>query len=122
MEKTFFHVVFKTHKSRGVLQDQKVLSFLFSVFDQTATKEGFKLLNCKILPDQVHLFMSCASKHHIDYFVRVMKESSTEEFFKHFKIDRSRFSKLWGGSYLVEEIKESDLVRIINRVEKKVYA
>jgi len=120
MEKTFFHAVFKTYKSRGVLQDQKVLSFLFSVFDKTASREGFKLLNCKILSDQVHLFMSCDSRHHVDYFIRVMKEASSDEFYRHFKIDRLRFPKLWGGSYFVEEIKESDLLRIINRVEKKV--
>jgi REP element-mobilizing transposase RayT len=102
--KVFYHYVFKTYKSRSILIDKDVVSFLYKTFYQIAKLKGFKIISCNILADHIHCLVEFKKSHRVDYIMRIIKGTASRLFFEKYDTNRYVYRKLWGRSYYAEKI------------------
>ncbi|MFV0331582.1 MAG: IS200/IS605 family transposase [Dysgonomonas sp.] len=93
-----YHVVFCPKYRRKVLNngvDERLKVILHDAADETGTE----ILEMEIMPDHVHLLVSCDPQYGINKLIKAMKSRSSNLLRKEFPSLKRRIPSLWTNSY-----------------------
>lgn len=97
-----YHIVFCPKYRKSVLKGT-VKSFLEECIETVADARGFKILEKKVMPNHVHLFISAPPQYSPTAIVKILKGVTSLRLFKRFpELKRELWrGKFWSPSYYV---------------------
>lgn len=95
-----YHVVFCPKYRRKILTDGKDIK-LKEIFIEPAEKHGFEILQMEVMPDHVHLLISCNPRYGIMECIKNLKYESAHILLKEFPDIRHRIPSMWTRSVFV---------------------
>lgn len=91
-----YHIVFIPKYRYRVLEDEKVRTFVQTVFEQICAWKEIEIIEGALRPDHVHLYLSIPPKHSIADVVKWLKGKSASRAFQQFP---ELYQRYWGGHF-----------------------
>ncbi len=113
-----YHVVWCTKYRRKVLGSE-VETRLKEILEQVCVDCGAELLEVEIMPDHVHLLVSCDPTFGIKRLVGVMKGRSSRFLRQEFPVLKSRLPTLWTHSCFIATVGGAPLAIIKAYIESQ---
>ena len=89
-----FHVVFCPKYRRRILKDG-LDDFVCTTFLELAEKYHFDILEMEVMPDHVHLLVSCNPRYGIMDCIKVLKRYSTQPMYRFDPTLKHRLPTIW---------------------------
>ena len=108
-----YHLVWCVKYRQQVLVGE-IEDFAKKEFSDIAEELGFTIDAMELMPDHVHLLVSCTPQHYIPTLIKILKGNSARHLFmRHPEVKK----RLWGGhlwnpSYFVATVSENTLVQV----------
>lgn len=98
-----YHFVWCPKYRKPILEDQRVKEFLEDQIRTIAETKGYSILELKIMPDHIHLFISASPFEAPTSIIKVFKGVTALRLFKKFPELKTEYwkGKLWSPSYYV---------------------
>lgn len=105
-----YHLVFLPKYRYHVLKDDVLRQFVRTVFEQVCEWKDVTLIEGKLRPDHVHLYLSIPPKYSVSDVAKWLKEKSATRAFKQFPHLLNRYwgGHFWARGYFVSTIGISD--------------
>lgn len=119
--KNQFHVIFCPKYRRKVLVDG-IDERLKEILPEEATKLQAEILSLEVMPDHVHLFLTCDPRLLLHRIIKQLKGASARRLRMEFPELKSRLPCLWTRSYFcctVGHISEATIRRYIEMQKDK---
>ncbi len=95
-----FHVVFSPKYRRSVLKDG-VDSRFKQIAKAVCAAKGADLIEMEVMPDHVHLLVSCDPQFRVHLLVKAIKGTSSKLLREEFPWLKGRIPSLWTNAYFV---------------------
>jgi len=107
-----YHIVFIPKYRYQVLDNEKVRQFIQTVFEQICQWKDIEIIEGKLRPDHVHLYLSIPPKYSISDVIKWLKGKSASRAFQQFP---ELYTRYWGGhfwakGYFVSTVGISDTI------------
>jgi putative transposase len=112
-----YHYIFNTYSGINILDDMKIRNFLLKIFNDIAKNKGFKIIECEILEDHVHMLTDQPYSISPSSAMKYIKGISARYLFKEYPTNRSDIRKLWARSYNFRKITEKQKEKVINYIK-----
>ena len=117
-----YHIVWCPKYRRGVLIEDRA-KFLELILNNISAERGWEILELKVMPDHIHLFLSAPPKFAPTDIIQYLKGRSSREMFLQFPLLKQVLwgGKLWSPSYYVGtagHVSEETIRRYIQEQEK----
>jgi len=99
-----YHYTFRTYKGKALLDDKELRDFLKGAFHEVATEKGFKVVECEILCDHVHVLIEQGYALSTSLVMKFLKGVSSRRLFQKYPTNRYDIRKLWGRSFHARKI------------------
>jgi putative transposase len=100
----FYHYTFRTYKGKPLLEDEELRGFLKGTFHEVADEKGFKVVECEILCDHVHVLIEQGYALSTSLVMKYLKGVSSRRLFQKYPTNRYDIRKLWGRSFHARKI------------------
>lgn len=94
-----YHIVFCPKRRKAVLVDD-IAKDLFTKLHEISDKNGFIIHECEVMPDHVHLFISCKPTTPPHKIVKELK-GGTSKFLRETYPQLTRLPCMWSRSYYI---------------------
>lgn len=113
-----YHVVFCPKYRKQVLKDE-VKTRLKELFEQKAAEMNVNIIEIEIMPDHVHMLLSCDPQYGIHRVVKQLKGNSSKHLRAEFKHIKSSMPSMWTNSYFVATTGGANLETIKQYIENQ---
>jgi putative transposase len=98
-----YHIVWCPKYRKPILEDKRVKEFLEDQMHTIAETKDYEMLELKVMPDHVHLFISAPPFEAPTAIVKIFKGVTALRLFKKFPELKNKFwkGKLWSPSYYI---------------------
>jgi len=115
-----YHLVWCPKRRKKVLVN-KIVKRLKEIFNQVAKEKDIDILTLEVMPDHLHLFVSCQPQMTIHKLVKAFKGRSSNILRKEFP-ELLKLPSLWTNSYFVStagNISDKTIQKYIENQSKK---
>jgi len=115
-----YHLVWCPKRRKKVLVN-KIVKRLKEIFNQVAKEKDIDILSLEVMPDHLHLFVSCQPQMTIHKLVKAFKGRSSNILRKEFP-ELLKLPSLWTNSYFVStagNISDKTIQKYIENQSKK---
>ena len=98
-----YHVIFCPKYRRKILKDGKDIR-LKELFLETAEKHDFEIIDMEVMPDHVHLLISCNPRYGIIDCIKNLKYESARALYQEFPDIKRRLPCMWTRSSFVATV------------------
>ena len=88
----------------NLLEDEEIRGFLMKIFRDIAENNGFKILECEILSDHVHMLIDQPYTLSTSLVMKYIKGGSARHLFQKYPSNRYDVRKLWARSFNCRKI------------------
>ena len=113
-----YHYTFNAYLGINILEDKEIRAFLFETFNKIADSKGFRIVECEILADHVHMLIDQPYCISTSSAMKYIKGASARYLFKKFPANRFDIRKLWSRSFHCRKISEKQKERQKGRNNK----
>lgn len=99
-----YHYTFKTYMGKPLLEDKELREFLNGTFHEIGKEKGFKVVECEILCDHVHVLIEQSYMASTSAVMKYLKGVSSRRLFQKYPTNRYDIRKLWGRSFHARKI------------------
>ena len=99
-----YHYTFGLYKRSDLLVDPGIRSFLKEVFSKIAAEKDFKIIECEILSDHVHLLVDQSYNLSTSFVMKNIKGVSSRRLFEKYDTNRFEIRKLWARGFFAGKI------------------
>ena len=114
------HFIFNTYKNKSSLGNKEFCEFLEQSFFDIAKDKGFKIINCELLEDHVHILIDYPNTLTMAKLIQALKGISSRQFFKEYPSNRSVDRKLWARSYYYRHILPHDIKQVSKYISDQI--
>jgi len=114
-----YHYTFNTYSGINILEDKEIRDFLLKVFNDIAKSKGFKILECEILSDHVHMLIDQPYSISTSSVMKFIKGASARYLFKECPTNRADIRKLWARSFNCRKVPVEQKDIIINYIKEQ---
>jgi len=100
-----------------LLEGKEIRNFLLKTFNEIANGKGFKVIECEILADHVHMLIEQPYTISTSSVMKFIKGASARYLFKQYPTNRYDIRKLWARSYNYRKITEKQKETVINYIK-----
>lgn len=113
-----YHIVWCTKYRKHILTDsirQECVDHLY----KTAKECGFEIISMEVIPDHIHMLISCKPQHRISDLVKIMKGNTARwMFMEHPELKEQLWGgHLWNPTYFVTTASEVNAETVQNYIE-----
>jgi putative transposase len=98
------HYTFNVYSGMNLLEDKEIRGFLTQTFRDVAKNKGFKILECEILSDHVHMLIDQPYTLSTSLVMKYIKGVSSRQLFQRYPSNRYDIRKLWARSFHCRKI------------------
>lgn len=114
-----YHYTFSTYERRPLLEDKEIRKELNDLFRAIAEEKDFKIIECEILADHVHLLIEQSYILSTSMAMKLLKGISSRRLFQKYPTNRFDIRKLWERSFRARKIKNEEKDVIINYIKNQ---
>jgi len=111
-----YHYTFCLYRRSALLVDPEIVSFLKAAFLSIAAEKEFRIIECEILCDHVHLLIDQSYNQSESFVMKSLKGVSARMLFKNFDANRFEVRKLWARSFFVRKISNAQKEAVVNYI------
>lgn len=116
-----YHIVWCVKYRRKILAGQ-IENDLISILNNIATDNNFKIIECNIDLDHVHLLVNCSPQNYIPDMLKALKGVSARLLMKEHKEELKKMlldEHLWNPSYYISTVSESTEEQIKKYIQEQ---
>ena len=98
------------------MEDDQVRADLNGLFTQISDEKGFKIIECGILDDHVHLLIDQSYALSTSWVMKQLKGISARLILQKYDDSRSGLKKLWGRSFNARKVPSRQLDSVISYI------
>lgn len=114
-----YHYIFKTYLGRPTLEDKELRIFLKDTFVNISTEKGFKVIECEILSEHIHLLIEQSYLDSTSKIMKLLKGVSSRRLFQKYHTNRFEHRKLWARSFYARKINNEEKEDVGSYIRKQ---
>jgi putative transposase len=114
------HFTFNTYKNKNSLKDKELREFLKQSFFEIAKTKDFKIINCELLEDHVHILIDYPKTLTMAKLMQALKGISSRHFFIKYPSNRFVDKKLWARSYYSRHVLPENVKKVTGYIKNQL--
>lgn len=113
----WYHVVLVTKKRGKIFQWNETKAIAEKAFDWVCEKHGIDIFTKEVMPDHVHLFVSCPPRHSIRRLFQLLKGGSSYFIRKHYP-SLKKYKSVWNRGTMYRSVGSVSSEAVKHYIEK----
>ncbi len=113
-----YHIVFRTKKNEGFLDDNRT-RYVLTTFLDIGEDKGYVVLAAAVLSNHVHLIIGLKPVDRLSDVLHILKGSSSRFIREKYRDLKEAGKSLWADGYFVESVGLKNVKQVVNYVSRQ---